>query len=381
MNWKVYLGSKRRNGQLETYVVDLRCPDGSRRRLALGITDRPRAEVALELWIQTELPRIRRIWELNHEPHDARNPLIRTLIDDFVNRHLPNLGRAPKTIAKADQELWEFQRFCAAHNIGRVTQLSLRLIDDYQAILRGEGLAPRTVRNRLAMIRAMLNAAVARETIAASPVKKWFMPKVPDVERFPPTPREVGQILAIIDERAPDYLNIISWIALTGNREGDAVRIQRSQVDLKHRFVIRTQEKTKFLHKYEISEAAAAVVRRELNRGVDTPYLFTDRNGRPFSTNRLYHQYTRALRAAGFHRHVTLHDLRHAFATNMVNDPDAPCPLPKMQQYMGHRRIETTMRYQHNVESHAYVDGYAAAITEDQATAGSPIKFRPKKKA
>lgn len=380
MNWRVYLGAKRRNGQLETYVVDLRYPDGTRRRLSLDTADRDEALGALADWKTQQLPRIQRHYDLEHR--DARpDPLLRTLIDDFVTKHLPNLGRAPKTISKADQELFEFQRFCAGRNIGRVSQLSLRLIDEYQAFLRAEGLSPRTVRNRLAMIRAMLNASVERETIAASPIKKWFLPKIADVERFAPTPLEVGQILAIIGEHAPDYLNIVSWIALTGNREGDAIHLQRTQVDLKNRFVIRTQEKTKFLHKYEISAAAAAVIRNELNRGIRSPYLFTDARGNPFTANRLYHQFTRALKRAGFHRHVTIHDLRHAFATNMVNDPDNPCPLPKMQQYLGHRRIETTMRYQHNVESHTYVDRYGVAITENQSTRGAPIKIRRKNNA
>jgi site-specific recombinase XerD len=45
------------------------------------------------------------------------------------------------------------------------------------------------------------------------------------------------------------------------------------------------------------------------------------------------------------------HDLRHTFASRLVM---AAVPLRAVQVLMGHKRIETTLRYSHLVEAHLH---------------------------
>ena len=49
-----------------------------------------------------------------------------------------------------------------------------------------------------------------------------------------------------------------------------------------------------------------------------------------------------ALLAAGIGRRITLHGLRHAFATHLLEDG---VDLYTLQQLLGHDRLETTTRY------------------------------------
>jgi integrase len=80
--------------------------------------------------------------------------------------------------------------------------------------------------------------------------------------------------------------------------------------------------------------------------GVNTQYVFTWK-GKPIK-----HTITRALRGilrkAGLER-VTLHMLRHTFASHLVM---AGVPLMDVQELMGHQDFDTTLRYAHLSPDH-----------------------------
>ena len=75
-------------------------------------------------------------------------------------------------------------------------------------------------------------------------------------------------------------------------------------------------------------------------------WLFPSRKsaGRPITTrhlNRLFHE---AAAAAGIKKGVTLHTLRHSFATHLLeNDTN----VRTIQALLGHTKLETTARYAH----------------------------------
>jgi integrase/recombinase XerD len=75
-------------------------------------------------------------------------------------------------------------------------------------------------------------------------------------------------------------------------------------------------------------------------------WLFPSRKtaGRPITTrhlNRLFHE---AADAAGIRKHVTVHTLRHSFATHLL---EQDINLRKIQLLLGHEKLETTARYLH----------------------------------
>jgi site-specific recombinase XerD len=75
-------------------------------------------------------------------------------------------------------------------------------------------------------------------------------------------------------------------------------------------------------------------------------WLFPSRKtaGRPITTrhlNRLFHE---AADAAGIRKHVTVHTLRHSFATHLL---DGGTDIRKIQVLLGHEKLDTTARYLH----------------------------------
>jgi site-specific recombinase XerD len=76
-------------------------------------------------------------------------------------------------------------------------------------------------------------------------------------------------------------------------------------------------------------------------------WLFPSRksSGRSITTrhlNRLFHE---AADAAGIKKAVTVHTLRHSFATHLLDEQDTN--LRKIQLLLGHEKLETTARYLH----------------------------------
>jgi site-specific recombinase XerD len=72
------------------------------------------------------------------------------------------------------------------------------------------------------------------------------------------------------------------------------------------------------------------------------PWLLLQKTGRPPCYERMRHELITAAVEAGCSCRLTTHQLRHSYATSMLR---AGASLPVVQQLLGHRSIEMTLRY------------------------------------
>ena len=92
----------------------------------------------------------------------------------------------------------------------------------------------------------------------------------------------------------------------------------------------------------------ASLRRHWLSHRLPGPWLFPARHPRggwkdkPVNLGTASMVFARTRQAAQLPRRVTLHGLRHAFATHLLEDG---VDLYTLQQLLGHDRIETTTRY------------------------------------
>ena len=91
----------------------------------------------------------------------------------------------------------------------------------------------------------------------------------------------------------------------------------------------------------DVAEALAKLGQRERFTG-DDDLVFVGDWGGYLDASALRRRYGTALNRAGLRR-LRFHDLRHTFGTRMIAKAD----IRRVQEWMGHADIQTTMRYLH----------------------------------
>ena len=211
----------------------------------------------------------------------------------------------------------------------------------------------------------------ARYLVAFDPATE-----VPPVELLPePSHRivpyiysdeDLGKVLVAADHlrtehRADTYRNVISLVAVTGMRVGEAVRLDRGDVSWENGVL--TIVRSKFgksrqipLHETTLEALAAYGERRDERRPKPkSPSFFTSSTGTRLLRDNVSTVFPRLVREAGLakrggHRSPRLHDLRHSFAVKCViswyrDGVDVEARLPLLSTYLDHVAPSTTYWY------------------------------------
>ncbi len=287
------------------------------------------------------------------------NPRIRDLIDWFCDKYLPSSGLKPRNIQKYDQVLRDYQLWARRNHIGRVQQVTYAGVLEFLEWLSGlsptkRAKRPRAVKTRddiKAILRGMFRTCVDVGLLTASHIARWETRTIrsPDRPTFALTRDELVRVLEIIHDQAPYIEPVIRWMVLTGCGISDAVDLRWSQVHDTH--VRRRHIKTEIIA-YSLCDAARAILdaAKAAEPGPNNE-VFTNARGNVLTTNSVYRSFVRALQRSGF----TVTRDGQALGRRSQDPPaylwhpygHLGCPPGLLQRQMGHRRLETTMRYYH----------------------------------
>jgi integrase len=206
-------------------------------------------------------------------------------------------------------------------------------------------------------IMVLLNGVFARAC------KVWSLPVNPvaTVERHPVrlsgdievfSPEEVWALVRAAESAQDGALFLTA--AFTGLRLGELIALRWRDIDFAGSLVrVRaswsvgalTSPKSGKVRSVplapEVAQALAKLSQRELFAGEDD-LVFAGALGSYLDDSALRRRYKRALKCAGL-RPLRFHDLRHTFGTRMIAKAD----IRRVQEWMGHADIQTTMRYLH----------------------------------
>lgn len=215
----------------------------------------------------------------------------------------------------------------------------------YQLHMRSQGASATSMNAAVSALRFFFTVTLGRNDATAGMTTVREPRKLPVVL----SPEEVARLL----DAAPGlkYRAALSAAYGAGLRASEVVQLKVSAID-SERMVIRVEQGKGAKDRYAmLSEPLLDVLRiwwragRE--RGVMLPggWLFPGQNPvNPLTTRQLRRAFYGAKEAAGIDKRVSLHSLRHAFATHLL---EHKVDIRVIQVLLGHKKLETTARYSH----------------------------------
>ena len=206
----------------------------------------------------------------------------------------------------------------------------------------------KTINNELIVLSAILSKAVEWGVIS-SKAKIQKLKQVKNPPRFL-TEKECQALL----DSCNDIIYPLIFVALnTGMRKSELLNLRWDWIDFENRSIIiksvEGEEESWHTKNYEFRTIPMNAELYEFflsYRNRVKGYVFCQKDGSPYRD--LRGSFKGAVKKAGLEG-VTLHTLRHTFASHLVM---AGVDLPTVQKLMGHKDIATTMIYAHLAPDH-----------------------------
>jgi len=160
---------------------------------------------------------------------------------------------------------------------------------------------------------------------------------------------EVARLLA--GAKNPKHRAALAVAYGAGLRASEVVHLKVTDID-SERMIVRVNQGKGRRDRYamlspSLRELLRAWWRHGHAQGKMRPggWLFPGRNPvNPLSTRQLNHVCHLAAQAAGLDKRVSMHTLRHCFATHLLEQKE---DIRVIQVLLGHKKLETTARYAH----------------------------------
>ena len=259
---------------------------------------------------------------------EAMSPLRRRMIEDMTIRKF-----APKTQHDYLQRVKNFAAF-----LGRSPDTaSFEDVRRYQLHLTMSGVGVPTVNQTVSTLRFFFKVTLGRSDIVNHTQFVREPRKLPVVL----SPEEVGRLL----DAAPGlkYKAALSVAYGAGLRVSEVVALKVSDIDSK-RMVIRVEQGKGRRDRYAmLSPHLLELLRAWWKAARPQGWLFPGRDRvSPLTTRQLNRACHAAARMAGLDKTVSLHTLRHSFATHLL---EQNIDIRVIQVLLGHAKLDTTALY------------------------------------
>lgn len=245
---------------------------------------------------------------------------------------------------KRSEELFRL-RIDATFGQKKLDQIDRHEMQVFLTGLLASGLRPASVNHHAKLCRHALNLAVEWGMLDKNPLSKIpLFQEDNKVERYMDD-KQLGQLLNVLktdENRVPALVCI--WLLSTGCRCGEALRCTIGQIDEANRVwrVPASNTKARKIRAIPLNDSALDVLAQLRKLGSQGEYLFVNKKtGKPYTT--IVKTWSNMRLKAGL-PHVRIHDLRHQYASFLVN---AGRTLFEVQQILGHSDPSVTQRYSH----------------------------------
>lgn len=324
-----------------TYYFRYRDASGRTRLCRIGrLGEIPLADARMRAY------EMRRLVAEGGDPKAGRHRLqAAPLLEDFVReRYLP-FARARKRSWKMDEMMLRRHLLPAfgGQPMSRVTRAEVML---FHQAAREKGYAAGTCNLMLVLLKSIFNCAIRWDALPAGANPCEGVAPFEDHgarERYL-TREEVRRLFKEL-EGNPNVLvcRVIRLLLYTGARKREVLDARWDEIDWERRLLVvpASRSKSRRPRHIPLSDAALALL-RSVSREPGVPWVFFNpRTGRPPVS--IHCAWDSIRRGTGL-QDVRLHDLRHSYASFLVN---AGRSLYEVQRLLGHNDPKVTMRYAH----------------------------------
>lgn len=263
-------------------------------------------------------------------------------LDSFVSDvYLPYM-RLRKRSWRVDERIAR-QYLSAAFGDRQLTGIARREVEDCLQALSARGLAPATCNRILAVFKTICSLAEMRGVLPAghSPCMGVSPFKIHTQRERYLTRDEAQRLMRELKKSDRPEAIAIRLLLLTGARKSEILKARWEHVNIEQRLLTVPLSKSGKPRHILLSDAALDVI-CAIPRTSGNPWLFPGHApGKPLSD--LYLFWNKVRRDLGL-ADVRIHDLRHTFASFLVN---AGHSLYEAQKILGHGDPRTTMKYAH----------------------------------
>lgn len=271
-------------------------------------------------------------------------------IENFIAYMRESKNISQNTEISYERDLKKLIRYLHDRNIKSFTEVTNTDLQGYLKQLQKEELALSTISRNIASIRALFHYLVRTDKMQDDPSETL---KPPKLEKKMPeilSVEEVDRLLKQPDLNTPKGIRDNAMLELmyaTGMRVSELIHLQVTDINLQMGYVIcHDMEKERIIPIGNVSRNAILQYmehsRGFLVKNKKEKALFTNCSGKTMSRQGFWKVLKGYVQAAGIHRDITPHTLRHSFAVHMLQNG---ADVKSVQEMLGHSDISSTQIY------------------------------------
>ena len=335
----LYVEVRATSSGIGTYYLRYKNMDGKTCHQKLGITTQVKLADVKERALQLKA-------EISNGKDPKEETLKRKSIPTFSaffeGKYLPHVKQHKRTWSNDEQMYNTHLNNVFGHL--KLTAIKRESAQKFHSGLKQQGLTGSTCDHYLKLIRHALNLAVDWDIIDSNQLARVkLFRECNQIERYM-NDVELAALLNVLhtDENRP-VSNLALFLLATGARNNEARQSKWVDIDVVNRLwhIPAVNSKSKKVRNIPLNDAALDVL-TAVNTQDEFEYVFINlSSGKPYAcVKKTWH----CLRANAGLPTLRLHDLRHQYASMLVN---AGRSLYEVQQILGHSDSKVTTRYAH----------------------------------
>ncbi|HXP76583.1 MAG TPA: tyrosine-type recombinase/integrase [Stellaceae bacterium] len=322
-----------------SFILNYRNSEGRERRLTIGAFPDWKVVAARE-----EARRLKREIDQGIDPmgerHDLREaPTLKEFAESYIEARR---GIKRERTVKEDESLLN-GIILPELGARKIAGIGFRDVEALHLQVTKNG-TPIRANRAVALLSNIFAKAIKEGLRADNPAKGIERNQEQPRERYLTNDETVRLMKALTKHRAKPSANAVMLLLLTGARRSEVLTATWGQFDLGAGTWTKpgSSTKQKTVHRVPLNPQALTLL-RAMKPGKAPDFLFPGL-GEKSETQTEIKTFWRTLLADAEIEDFRLHDLRHSFASLLVNNG---LGLPVIGRLLGHRRTETTARYAH----------------------------------